>query len=100
MGRKGKERRGRSTAKRETSELPRSTLTAKGQTTVPIEVRRHLGLEPGDQIEFILAPDGSVRLEAVTRDIRTLKGSLRSYVTAPVTVEAMKDAVRQRSRKP
>lgn len=78
--------------------MPRSTLTAKGQTTVPVEIRKHLGLEPGDQIEFVLAPDGSVRLEAVTRDIRTLKGSLREYVTAPLSVEAMKAAVRKRSR--
>ena len=80
--------------------LPRSTLTAKGQTTVPLEIRKHLRLEPGDQIEFVLAPDGSVRLEPVTKDIRDLKGSLRSYVRAPVTVEAMKDAVRKRFRRP
>jgi antitoxin PrlF len=30
-----------------------STISSKGQITVPIEVRRRLGLRSGDQVEFI-----------------------------------------------
>jgi AbrB family looped-hinge helix DNA binding protein len=41
-----------------------STLTAKGQTTVPREIRDHLGLKPGDKIDYEIAADGSVRLSA------------------------------------
>ena len=29
-----------------------STLTSKGQTTVPRELREELGLKPGDKLEF------------------------------------------------
>jgi len=29
-----------------------STLTQKGQTTIPMEIRHELGLEAGDKIEF------------------------------------------------
>ncbi|MGH9479919.1 MAG: AbrB/MazE/SpoVT family DNA-binding domain-containing protein [Terriglobales bacterium] len=29
-----------------------STLTRKGQTTVPVDVRRALGLNPGDRIAY------------------------------------------------
>lgn len=29
------------------------TLTSKGQITVPVEVRRWLGLKQGDQVEFV-----------------------------------------------
>jgi antitoxin PrlF len=79
--------------------MPRSTITGKGQTTVPIEIRAHLGLEAGDMIEFVKAADGSVRIEPVKVDIRSLKGSLRAYVKKPVSVEAMKAAVRKRFRK-
>ncbi len=32
--------------------LARATLTKKGQITVPISVRRRLGIGPGDQIGF------------------------------------------------
>lgn len=36
--------------------LPRATVTRKGQITVPVVVRRRLGLRPGDEIAF--RPDG------------------------------------------
>lgn len=37
-----------------------STMTSKGQVTVPKRLRVHLGLEPGAQVEFELRPDGEV----------------------------------------
>ena len=41
-----------------------STLTAKGQVTVPKEVREALGLRQGDQLSWELE-DGSVRVRAI-----------------------------------
>jgi antitoxin PrlF len=79
--------------------MAKSTITTKGQTTVPKEVRDHLGLKPGDQIEFVIQPDGAVRVDALSVDIRSLQGSLRRYVKKPVTVEDMRKAVRDRFRK-
>ena len=76
--------------------MRRSSLTSKGQATIPKEIRDHLGLEPGDQLEFVIAPDGLVRLEPATVDVRSLKGCLSAYVTKPVTVEAMKTAIKRR----
>ena len=35
-----------------------STISSKGQVTVPVEVRRKLGLVPGTRIEFELRGDG------------------------------------------
>lgn len=32
---------------------PSSTLSSKGQITVPIEVRHRLGLKQGDRVEFV-----------------------------------------------
>jgi AbrB family looped-hinge helix DNA binding protein len=31
-----------------------STISSKGQITVPIEVRRRLGLKQGDRVEFVV----------------------------------------------
>jgi AbrB family looped-hinge helix DNA binding protein len=30
----------------------KATLTSKGQITIPVEIRRRLGLEPGQVLEF------------------------------------------------
>ena len=31
-----------------------STISSKGQITVPREIRKRLGLEPGDRVEFVV----------------------------------------------
>lgn len=69
-------------------------LTSKGQITVPIEVRKALGLRTGDRLAFHLHEDGTVGVEAETVDLLSLRGALRPKVKG-VTVEAMKEAVRR-----
>jgi AbrB family looped-hinge helix DNA binding protein len=32
---------------------PNSTISSKGQVTIPIEVRHRLGLNEGDRVEFV-----------------------------------------------
>lgn len=46
----------------------------KGQATIPVEVRRALGLEPGGAVQFLISDDGEVRLVAKTKTMRHLKG--------------------------
>lgn len=41
--------------------MAKSTITSKGQTTIPKEVRERLGLRPGDELEFT-EEDGVFRL--------------------------------------
>lgn len=33
--------------------MPKAKITAKGQVTIPMEVRLRLGLRPGDEVEFL-----------------------------------------------
>jgi antitoxin PrlF len=40
-----------------------TTVTRKGQVTIPKPVREHLGIGPGSQIVFRRADDGSIVLE-------------------------------------
>ena len=42
-----------------------STLSAKGQTTIPARVRKQLGIQPGDTIAYEL-DDGGVRIRKST----------------------------------
>ncbi len=40
-----------------------TTVTSKGQVTIPKPVRDHLGIVPGSQVAFRRAADGSVVIE-------------------------------------
>jgi antitoxin PrlF len=72
-----------------------STLTRKGQTTIPLKVRNHLKLRAGDKIEFVIQPDGKVVVVAKNVDIRELKGIL-SPAPRRLTIEQMDEAIRSR----
>jgi antitoxin PrlF len=39
-----------------------TTVTRKGQVTIPKAIRDRLGIEPGSQLEFELLPDGRIVL--------------------------------------
>jgi AbrB family looped-hinge helix DNA binding protein len=67
-----------------------STLTSKGQATIPKPVRDHLGLRPGDRIKFFVHPDGSVVL-LPKLPVSALRGILKAP-RRPVTIEEMKEA--------
>ena len=72
-----------------------STITTKGQVTIPVDVRRRLGLNAGDRVEFVEGADGSFAIKPVVDDFRSLKGLLRKPAK-PVSTEAMKASVRAR----
>ena len=75
--------------------MPRSMLTSKGQTTIPLQVRERLGLRQGDAIDFVFQADGSIVLRCASRDLRSLKGLLHRPGMRSVSVEDMNAAVRQ-----
>lgn len=37
-----------------------ATMSSKGQVTVPVEVRRHLGVGPHDKLSFVIGGTGVV----------------------------------------
>ena len=37
-----------------------TTVTTKGQVTIPKKVREHLDIRPGSSVEFEAAPDGRI----------------------------------------
>lgn len=67
-----------------------ATLTAKGQTTIPKEIREQLGLEVGDKLTFTTLSDGTVVMRAKTRRLLDLAGSLTRPGQRTVAVADMK----------
>jgi antitoxin PrlF len=80
--------------------MPTSTLTSKGQITLPKTIRDRLGVETGDQIDFVANERGDVVVRAVSLDVAALKGLLKRRRRQGVSVEKMNAAILQRhSRK-
>ena len=77
--------------------MPTSSLTSKGQTTIPLEVRRKLGLKPGDKIDFVIEDNGRVSLRPATSDVAELKGLLKRSGQRRLSVDEMNEAVRLRA---
>lgn len=69
-----------------------STVTSKGQITIPKQIRDLLDLDAGDRVDFHVAQDGTVRLVPVTRPIASLKGMLPKPQRT-VTLEEMDAAI-------
>jgi AbrB family looped-hinge helix DNA binding protein len=63
-----------------------ATLTTKGQTTIPKEIRDRLGLQPGDRMTFTLMPDKTVILRVKSGRIRGLAGLLHKKGRKPVPI--------------
>jgi len=53
-----------------------TTMTTKGQVTVPREIRDRLGLKSGDKMAFTMLSDGTVVMRPKTRRLADLAGSL------------------------
>ena len=79
-------------------------LSANGQITVPIEVRRRLHLEPGDKVLFVEKPNGEVvvakaALSALGRAQVAFQGAAEDFgVSDEAEVQALVDDIRGRSR--
>ena len=53
-----------------------TTMTQRGQVTVPAEVRRLLGLKPRDKVAFEIE-DGEVQIRAVSFTLESAFGSVK-----------------------
>ena len=69
-----------------------STITSKGQVTVPKPIRDKLHLGPGDKIDFMLEEDGGVRVVPVTASVTQLKGMV-PQPEFPVSLAEMDEAI-------
>jgi antitoxin PrlF len=46
-----------------TSKVTYSTVSSKGQVTLPADVRKHLGVSTNDKIAFVIQPQGTVEVK-------------------------------------
>lgn len=77
--------------------MPQATITTKGQTTIPKEIRDFLHLSPGDKIDFIIEADGRVVIQPTTMKVQELKGILHRDGMKAVSIETMNEAINKRA---
>jgi antitoxin PrlF len=72
-----------------------STITSKGQLTLPAEVRRHLGLRTGDKVSFVIEDSGKVTLRVPKYpNVASLAGAA-GKLDRPMNMEEMLEIARE-----
>ena len=71
--------------------MQESTVSIKGQTTLPRDVRAALHLASGDRVRYVIL-DGEVRI-LKARSVKDLKGVLARPGQKPVSIDEMEAAI-------
>ncbi|HEX9474665.1 MAG TPA: type II toxin-antitoxin system PrlF family antitoxin [Steroidobacteraceae bacterium] len=66
-----------------------SSLTSKGQTTIPKSIRDGLGMKVGDRMSFTLMPDGVVLMRVKNKRAASLAGLLYKKGRKPVSIDLL-----------
>ena len=66
-----------------------ATLTSKGQTTIPKEIRDGLRMKAGDRMTFTLLSDGTVLMRVKNKSAMSVAGRLHKKGRKALTVEAL-----------
>lgn len=72
-----------------------STISSKGQVTVPAEVRKRLGIKQGDKLAFVIEDGGGVRLKTPRfPNLASLRGAAGS-LKKPLSWDEMREIARE-----
>jgi len=76
--------------------MSHSTVTSKGQTTIPGKIRKALRIKPGDKLEYVVEGDhATIRVHQGTR---SLKGVLASKKGERMSFAQIRDAAAKTAR--
>ena len=69
--------------------MAESTITVKGQTTVPADIRASVHAEPGTRLVWTVMPDGTIIVRAKNKSILDMAGMLKAPKGKRVRVDQM-----------
>jgi len=76
--------------------MPHSTVTSRGQTTIPGKIRRALRIKPGDKLEYVV--EGDHAIIRVHLGTRSLKGALASRKGKGMSFAQIREAAARAAR--
>lgn len=69
--------------------MSEAMVTSKGQITIPLQVRRALGISAGERVVFTEVADGTIVMRSKRRSILELKGMLKPRARRKVATADM-----------
>ena len=76
-----------------------STLTSKGQVTIPKTVRERLHLRTGDKLDFRVEEDGTIRVCPIARKVSEIFGLLAEKAGGAYSTEESRKKLREAFKK-
>ena len=70
--------------------MTESTITAKGQTTVPADIRQVIGGVPATRLVWHVLDDGRLFVRVKNKSVKDLKGLLTPSPPVHVAIEDMR----------
>ena len=70
--------------------MTESTIKAKGQTTVPADIRQSIGGVPGTRLVWHYLADGRLFVRVKNKSVLSLKGALQVPKGKRVSIEEMR----------
>lgn len=72
-----------------------TTISDKGQITIPQEIRDYLKLNPGTKIQFVIDEQGQVKIVPLKFSVEDLSGILHRPGMKKAIVEDMENAIQE-----
>ena len=69
--------------------MAEASVTSKGQITIPIEIRRAMGIRSHDRVVFTVLPNGTAVMRAKTKSVSDLAGILKPKSKTRVATEKL-----------
>jgi AbrB family looped-hinge helix DNA binding protein len=73
----------------------RSTITERGQTVIPAEIRRKFRLSPADRLEWVVEPDGIRVVPVRANPIEAFRGQGKGGATQRLLTERREEAAKE-----
>jgi AbrB family looped-hinge helix DNA binding protein len=77
--------------------MPITTITTKGQVTIPKEIRDYLNIDTGSKVDFVIDENGIVTLIPLNVPVQSLSGILHRPGMKTATLEEMEIAIKEGS---
>lgn len=75
--------------------MERAKITSKGQITIPVGIRREMGLEPGDDVYFMFTRGGARMVKAGSA-VEATAGIFADYAfRPPLTAKEMREVAEE-----
>jgi AbrB family looped-hinge helix DNA binding protein len=78
--------------------MPFSTMTSKGQITIPNSIRKRFHLRAGNRLEFRVTEEGDIRLSPASLSVDDVFGMLKRPGKKAHSVDEMNQALSERFR--